>query len=111
MQEKSVYPTTQAKAQPTDRLRFTENEMQELQTLAQKAYANNPMARDLDVLTTAYGEWDLTTQEFALALARNIGGTDYGFVDKLHYIAALADGDLQDNRLAQLPGTVAMLPR
>ena len=92
-------------------LTFSEDEMDALRRLTQTAHAGHPMAHDLDALTSAYGERELTTEEFALALARNVGGTDYGFVDRLHRIAALAGGDLRDDRLARLPGTVDVLPK
>ena len=93
-------------------LTFTEEELNELRLLAKEAYANNPNADYLGLLTNPYGERELPAQEFAVALARNLGGTDVGFVDKLSAIAEFANPNYVNDRFAleKIPGTVTVLP-
>lgn len=85
---------------------YTEAEMKELMTDAQKALdASGGMNSSLRILTQDYDGKAVSPFDFALGLGRNLGGSDYGSAERLFTIASDADGD-QRNGYVKLPGTV-----
>lgn len=96
------------KAGDTVTITYTQAEMAELMGDAQKALdTSHGMSSDLRVLTQDYDGNAVGTFDFALGLARNIGGSDYGSAARLFNISNLADGDMQ-NGFVKLPGTVTV---
>ena len=88
---------------------YTEAEMAELQDYAEKALeASGGMDFDLRVLTQDYDGNPVKTFDFAIALARNMGGSDYGSAERLFNISSSADGNYADGNYVQLPGTVTV---
>ena len=88
---------------------YTEAEMAELQDHAEKALeASGGMDFDLRVLTQDYDGNPVKTFDFAIALARNMGGSDYGSAERLFNISSSADGNYADGNYVQLPGTVTV---
>lgn len=92
-------------------LGYTEGEMRELMQDAQSAVSGNPMMRDLGILTQDYnGTFVDSPQDFAIGLARNMGGDDYGSAKRLYDISTWASGqDMRTRDLTALPGTVTVL--
>ena len=85
---------------------YTEAEMKELMTDAQKALdASGGMNSSLRILTQDYDGKAVSPFDFALGLGRNLGGSDYGSAERLFTISSGADGD-QRNGYVKLPGTV-----
>lgn len=85
---------------------YTEAEMKELMTDAQKALdASGGMNSSLRILTQDYDGKTVSPFDFALGLGRNLGGSDYGSAERLFTIASDADGD-QRSGYVKLPGTV-----
>lgn len=97
------------KAGQTVTLTYTESQMRELMTQTQNAVkANEFGGNGLKVLTQDYdGKFVNSPQDFAIGLARNLGGSDYGSAERLFNISAAADGDLR-NGYVKLPGTVTV---
>ena len=88
---------------------YTHAEMAELQDLAGKALeATGGMDADLRILTQDYDGNQVATFDFAIALARNLGGSDYGSAERLFNISSSADGNYADGNYVQLPGTVTV---
>jgi hypothetical protein len=46
--------------------------------------------------------------DFAVAMARNLGGDNYGFAERLFQISSAADGDLADNQFARIDASVTV---
>ncbi|MGY0610949.1 MULTISPECIES: LysM peptidoglycan-binding domain-containing protein [unclassified Luteimonas] len=88
---------------------YTEAEMAELQGHAEGALeATDGMDSRLRVLTQDYDGNPVETFDFALGLARNLGGTEYGSAERLFTISSSADGNYADGNYVQLPGTVTV---
>lgn len=88
---------------------YTEAEMAELQAHAGKALeASGGMDTGLRVLTQDYDGQPASAFDFALGLARNLGGSDYGSAERLFRISSAADGNYADGNFVQLPGTLSV---
>lgn len=88
---------------------YTQAEMSELMGDAQKALeASQGMNSELRILTQDYDGNPVSAFDFALGLARNIGGSDYGSAERLFEISSGADGDLSGSGFVDLPGTVTV---
>ena len=99
-------------AQPgkTMTITFTEGQMQALHGQTTAAAAANESGMDTLRLLTG-GEDDMpvnSTFDFAVAMARNLGGDDYGFAERLFQISSAADGDLADNQFARIDASVTV---
>lgn len=82
-------------------LSFSEEQMQALVGMTSDYVEHAPTAREATLLGYMESDGSRPTPEpfdFAVALARNLGGDDYGFAQKLFNIATGADG--LDNRSA-----------
>lgn len=92
-------------------LSYTEDQMRTLMRDAQSAVRGNPMMRDLGVLTQDYsGKFVDSPWDFAIGMARNIGGSDYGSAQRLYDISMWASGqDMRPQGMTALPGTVTVL--
>lgn len=88
---------------------YTHEEMAELQGHAEDALEGlGGMDHGLRILTQDYDGNPVETFDFALGLARNLGGSDYGSAERLFKISGAADGDYGDNNYVKLPGTVTV---
>ena len=88
---------------------YTEAEMAELKGHAESALeASGGMNTGLRVLTQDYDGNPVSAFDFAIGLARNLGGSDYGSAERLFTISGSADGNFGDNSFVQLPGTVSV---
>ncbi|MEN1958642.1 LysM peptidoglycan-binding domain-containing protein [Luteimonas changyuni] len=88
---------------------YTEAEMAELQGYAEGALeATDGMDHELRALTQDYDGNPVATFDFAMGLARNLGGTEYGSAERLFNISSSADGHYADGNYVQLPGTVTV---
>jgi hypothetical protein len=99
-------------AQPgkTMTITFTEGQMQALHGQTTAAAAANESGMDTLRLLTG-GEDDMpvnSTFDFAVAMARNLGGDNYGFAERLFQISSAADGDLADNQFARIDASVTV---
>lgn len=89
-------------------LTYTRQEMSQLQAYAENAIeASQGTDFKLKALAQDYEGNPVSTQDFAVALARNIGGDDYGSAQRLFHIAQGGDGRIADGRMVALPGTVS----
>ena len=89
-------------------LTFTEAQMREYMEMTQKASEAGLGTTDLDILTQDYdGEFINSPEDFAIALARNLGGTDYGTAERMFRISDAADGEYDGNYTA-IPATVTV---
>ncbi len=87
---------------------FTEAQMQALHGQTTAAAAANDSGLDRLRLLTG-GEDGMpvnSTLEFAIAMARNLGGDDYGFAQRLVEISSGAGGDLADRDYARIDASV-----
>ena len=88
---------------------YTEAEMTELKAHAEGALeASSGMNTGLRVLTQDYDGNPVSSFDFAIGLARNLGGSDYGSAERLFTISGGADGNFGDGNYVQLPGTVTV---
>lgn len=93
-------------------LTYTEAEMGELLGHADKALeATQGMDFQLNALVKDYDGNTVKTWDFALGMARNLGGTDYGTAERLFRISEGADGQSFDDNAVGLPGTVTIAAR
>ncbi len=92
-------------------LSYTEDQMRALMQDAQSAVRGNPMMNDLRILTQDYdGQFVDSPWDFAIGMARNLGGSDYGSAERLYDISTWASGqDMRMRDLTALPGTVTVL--
>lgn len=97
-----------AQAGKTMTITFTEGQMQALHGQTTAAAAANESGMDTLRLLTG-GEDDMpvnSTFDFAVAMARNLGGDNYGFAERLFQISSGADGDLVNNDFARIDASV-----
>lgn len=100
------------KAGDTVVLSYTEAEMGELLGHADKALeATQGMDFKLNTLVKDYDGNTVKTWDFALGMARNLGGSDYGTAERLFRISEGADGQSFDDNAVALPGTVTIAER
>lgn len=93
-------------------LSYSEADMAALLGHAQKSLeASQGMDSDLRILTQDYDGKAVSALDFALGLARNLGGSDYGTASRLFNISSGADGQIADNGYVQLPGQVSVTGR
>lgn len=97
------------KAGQTVTLTYTETQMRDLMGKTQAAVrATEFGGNDLKALTQDYdGKFVDKPWDFALALGRNLGGSDYGSAERLFKISDAADGRLGGGYVA-LPGSVSV---
>ena len=99
-----------AQAGKTMTITFTEGQMQALHGQTTAAAAANESGMDTLRLLTG-GEDDMpvnSTFDFAVAMARNLGGDDYGFAERLFQISSAADGDLANKEFARIDASVTV---
>lgn len=99
-----------AQAGKTMTLTFTEAQMQSLhgQTTAAAA-ADESGLDDLRLLTGGEDGMPVnSTFDFAVAMARNLGGDNYGFADRLFQIASGADGNVANDSYERIDATVTV---
>lgn len=90
-------------------LSYTETEMAQLLAHAGKAVeASQGFDRELQILTQDYDGNTVKTRDFALGLARNLGGSDYGTAQRLFTISQGADGQIANEGAVALPGTLTI---
>ncbi len=97
------------KAGQTVTLSYTQAQMQQLMQDAQGAVKGSSMPpMSLQALTENYdGKFDNNPEDFALGLARNLGGDDYGSANRLYDIAMWASSkDGRPQGFTALPGTL-----
>ncbi len=102
--------TGPAQAGKTMTLSFTEAQMQALHGQTTAAAAANESGMDTLRLLTG-GEDDMpvnSTFDFAVAVARNLGGDNYGFAQRLFEISSGADGDATDRDFARIDASVTV---
>jgi hypothetical protein len=102
--------TGPAQAGKTMTITFTEAQMQALHGQTTAAAAANESGLDTLRLLTG-GEDGMpvnSTLEFAVAMARNLGGDNYGFAERLFQISSGADGDLANDDHARIDATVTV---
>lgn len=88
---------------------YTQEEMSQLQSYAENTLeASQGMDFKLRALVQDYDGNSIGTQDFALALARNLGGSDYGSAERLFHIAQGGDGNMADRDMVALPGQVTV---
>ncbi|MBJ6978617.1 LysM domain-containing protein [Luteimonas sp. MC1895] len=88
---------------------YTEAEMGQLKAHAEGALeASGGMNTGLRVLTQDYDGNPVSSFDFAIGMARNLGGSDYGSAERLFTISGGADGNFGDGNYVQLPGTVTV---
>lgn len=89
-------------------LTFTEAQMREYMQMTQQASGAGLGTNDLDVLVKGYDDGFINSPEdFAIALARNLGGTDYGTAERMFRISDAADGEYGGGFTA-IPATVTV---
>ncbi len=89
-------------------LQFTEAQMQQYMQMTQRASDLNEGSDNLDMLVKDYdGRYMNSTEDFALALGRNLGGSDYGQAERMFTIADAADGQY-DGDYVRIPATVVV---
>lgn len=89
-------------------LTFTEAQMREYMKMTQRASEAGFGSNDLDVLVKDYdGRFVNSPEDFAIALARNLGGTDYGTAERMFRISDAADGEFGGGSTA-IPATVTV---
>ena len=97
------------KAGDTVTITYTAAEMAELKGHAEDALeASDGMNSDLRVLTQDYSGNPVSAHDFAIGMARNLGGSDFGSAQRLFEISSGADGDIAGNDFVKLPGTVSV---
>lgn len=99
-----------AQAGKTNTITFTEAQMQQLHAQTTRAAAANESGLDdLRLLTGGEdGQPVNSTFEFAVAMARNLGGDSYGFAERLQRIASGADGDPANDSYERIDATVTV---
>ncbi|WP_222566044.1 LysM peptidoglycan-binding domain-containing protein [Novilysobacter antarcticus] len=91
---------------------YTEAEMAQLLGHADKALeASGGTDFQLRSLIKDYDGNTIKTWDFAIALARNLGGSDYQSAERLFSISQAADGDRGDRSGVALPGTMTVTKR
>ncbi|QOW22133.1 LysM peptidoglycan-binding domain-containing protein [Novilysobacter avium] len=91
---------------------YTEAEMAQLLGHAEKALeASDGMDFKLNALIKDYDGNTIKTWDFAIALARNLGGDDYQSAYRLFNISDAADGSIGDRKGVALPGTLTVTQR
>ncbi|MGJ4801916.1 LysM peptidoglycan-binding domain-containing protein [Luteimonas sp. SDU82] len=99
-----------AQAGKTMTISFTEAQMQALHGQTTAAAAANESGLDTLRLLTG-GEDDMpvnSTFDFAVAMARNLGGDSYGFAERLFEISSGADGDITNGAYARIDASVTV---
>ena len=87
---------------------YTREQIAELQQAASKSLeTSGGMDFQLRALIQDYDGNLIPSDDFAIALARNLGGSDYGTAERLFNISSGADGDLRTG-YAMLPGTLTV---
>lgn len=99
-----------AQAGKTMTLTFTEAQMTALHRQTTAAAAANTSGVDrLRLLTGGEDGMPVNSNlEFAVAMARNLGGDNYGFAQRLFEISSGADGDAVNRSYAPIEATVAV---
>lgn len=99
-----------AQAGKTMTISFTEAQMQALHGQTTAAAAANESG--LDTLRLLSGGEDgmpvNSTFDFAVAMARNLGGDSYGFAERLFEISSGADGDIANGAYARIDASVTV---
>lgn len=89
-------------------LQFTEAQMKQYMQMTQRASDLNQSSDNLDMLVKDYdGNYMNSTEDFALALGRNLGGSDYGQAERMFTIADAADGEYGGDYV-RIPATVVV---
>ncbi|MDX2012211.1 MAG: hypothetical protein SFW67_18595 [Myxococcaceae bacterium] len=89
-------------------LTFTEAQMREYMEMTQRASDAGFGGGPLDALVKDYdGRFIDSPEDFAIALARNLGGTDYGTAERMFGISNAADGKYDDDFTA-IPATITV---
>jgi hypothetical protein len=89
-------------------LTFTEGQMREYMQMTQRASDAGFGSNDLDALVKDYdGRFINSPEDFAIALARNLGGTEYGSAERMFRISDAADGEF-GGRFTAIPATVTV---
>src|SRR5690606_8972753 len=99
-----------AQAGKTMTITFTEGQMQALHGQTTAAAGANESGMDT-LRLLAGGEDDMpvnSTFDFAVAMARNLGGDNYGFAERLFQISSGADGDLANKEFARIDASVTV---
>ncbi|MGJ4727909.1 LysM peptidoglycan-binding domain-containing protein [Luteimonas sp. SDU101] len=99
-----------AQAGKTMTISFTEAQMQALHGQTTAAAAANESGLDTLRLLTG-GEDGMpvnSTFDFAVAMARNLGGDSYGFAERLFEISSGADGDIANGAHARIDASVTV---
>ncbi|MFK7888149.1 MAG: LysM domain-containing protein [Gammaproteobacteria bacterium] len=87
---------------------MSEEQMVEFQAMTEDANAAlNRTDSDVRLLTEGSlgGDWRPDTMQFAVSLARNLGGSDFGQAVRLQTIANAVEGLPIDNQYGQVPGS------
>lgn len=88
---------------------YTQEEMGQLESYVQKAIdASQGTDFKLKALAQDYDGKPISTQDFAVALARNLGGNDYGAAERLFHISQAGDGNIADRDMVALPGKISV---
>jgi hypothetical protein len=89
-------------------LTFTEAQMREYMQMTQRASDAGFGSNDLDALVKDYdGRFINSPEDFAVSLARNLGGTEYGSAERMFRISDAADGEF-GGRFTAIPATVTV---
>jgi hypothetical protein len=102
--------TGPAQAGKTMTITFTEAQMQALHGQTTAAAATDDSGLDTLRLLTG-GEDGMpvnSTLDFAVAMARNLGGDNYGFAERLFQISSGADGNVANDDYARIDATVTV---
>ena len=105
-----------AKPGQTLTLTFTEAELRDFMKNAERAYQAMPAeargGSHLGNLLHPYGsQTPMSTQDFAVSMARNMHNSPERMSELLYKVADGADGKLNDGRIAELPGQTVTGPR
>ena len=86
-----------AQAGKTTTITFTESQIQALMTQTRNAGEATHPSNPLNLLVGGNnGQPVATSLDFAVAMARNLGGDPYGFADRLRQVSQFADGDARN---------------
>jgi len=86
-----------AHAGETTTITFTESQLQALMTQTRNAGEATHPSNPLNLLVGGNnGQPVATSMDFAVAMARNLGGDPYGFADRLRQVSQTADGDVRN---------------
>lgn len=90
-------------------LTFTEAQMTAYMKQTQAASDAGFGTTDLDVLVKDYDDQFVNSpEEFAISLARNLGGTDYEQAERMFRISDMADGEVANGSYAIIDATVTV---